>query len=77
MSRSLVTSNALRGLLYREAVRRRASRLPYGPFTVYLDPCNACDLRCTFCPQSNWGHRSRGQMSWEMFTRAIDEIIDL
>ncbi len=77
MSRRLVTSNAMRGLLYREAVRRRAARLPYAPFTIYLDPCNACDVRCTFCPQSNWGRRARGQMPWELFTRAVDEIVRL
>ena len=77
MRRPLITSNALRGLLYREAVRRGAVRLPYSPFAIYLDPCNACDLRCTFCPQSNWGRRARGQMPWEIFTQAIEEIIAL
>lgn len=77
MKHRLVTNNALRGLLYREAVRRRATVLPYAPLAVYLDPCNACNLRCTFCPQSNWGRRERGMMAWDLFERAVAEIAEL
>lgn len=77
MSHRLVTLNSLRGRLYREAVRRRAVALPYAPFTIYIDPCNACNLRCTFCPQSNWGLAPRGRMPWELFEQALAEAIEL
>ena len=77
MSRKLVTNNSLRGALYRHAVRRQAVRLPYSPFTIYIDPCNACNLRCTFCPQSDWGSRQRGQMDFSLFQKVISEVIEL
>lgn len=77
MKHGLITNNALRGPLYREAVRRGAGVLPYGPFVVYLDPCNACNLKCTFCPQSSWGRRERGRMPMDVFEQAIREIIEL
>ena len=77
MKHGLVTNNAVRGLLYREAVRRGETRLPYSPFTIYLDPCNACNLKCTFCPQSHWGSRARGCMSWELFEHALAQVVEL
>ena len=77
MSKGLVKSNVLRGLLYRQALRRQAVRLPYSPFTIYIDPCNACDLRCTFCPQSDWGSRERGLMDWPLFEKIMSEVVEL
>lgn len=73
----LITNNALRGPLYREAVRRCATVLPYAPFAIYLDPCNACNLKCTFCAQSNGGSRERGLMKWELYEKAIQEVLEL
>jgi MoaA/NifB/PqqE/SkfB family radical SAM enzyme len=77
MKHRLVTNNALRGLLYREAVRRKATCLPYAPLSVYIDPCNLCNLRCTFCPQSNWGQRERGRMTWDLFERVLSQVVAL
>jgi len=77
VSGRLVTRNALRALLYREAVRRGATRLPYAPFTVYVDPANACNLRCTFCPQSEWAGGPRGRMTWEMFEHVLPQAAEL
>jgi len=77
MSSRLVTYNPLRGLLYREAVRRGAARLPYAPFTVYLDPANACNLRCTFCPQSDWHGGRRGRMAWGTFEHVLPQVAAL
>ncbi len=73
----LITNGPLRRWLYREAVRRRWTALPYAPFEVYLDPSNVCDLRCTFCPQSSWGERARGMMSDDLFARMLNEITAL
>ena len=77
MSGRLVTQNALRALLYREAVRRGATRLPYAPFTVYIDPANACNLRCTFCPQSGWQGGRRGRMAWDTFEHVLPQAAEL
>lgn len=75
--RSLVTNTKLRRLLQKEAMRRHATRLPYSPVEIYVDPCTACNLRCTFCPQSNWGERKRGMMEWELYERVLAEVIEL
>jgi len=71
------SKNKVSNLLRREAERRGATVLPYAPEEIYIDPCNACDLRCTFCPQSNWGSRKRGLMSEELFLKAIEEAASL
>lgn len=74
---SLVTHHGLRKLMFSEAMRRKATRLPYAPLHVYVDPCSVCDLRCTFCPQSNWGERKRGMMSLELYERVLEEVVRL
>ncbi|HEC17291.1 MAG TPA: radical SAM protein [Sedimenticola sp.] len=73
----LITQRKLAGILRREAERRGAGFLPFAPSEIYIDPCNACDLRCTFCPQSNWGGRRRGLMSRELFELAIEQAVEL
>ena len=73
----LVTNHATRRRLTREAMRRGATVLPYSPHVIYVDPSNVCDLRCTFCPQSRWGQRKRGLMSYELFQRILDEVVEL
>ncbi|GAB0058207.1 GTP 3',8-cyclase [Candidatus Magnetaquicoccaceae bacterium FCR-1] len=64
----------LRRRLCAEAKRRGGLVLPYAPLEIFVDPTNICDLRCTFCPQSNWGERQRGFMSMELFERVIAEV---
>lgn len=73
----LVTQKRLAKILRREAERRRAAELPYAPTEIYIDPCNACDLRCTFCPQSSWGERRRGLMPFELYERVIEQAVEL
>lgn len=58
-------------------MRHGATVLPYSPQEIYIDPSNACDLRCTFCPQSNWGQRQRGQMLYDLFERLLIEVVQL
>lgn len=60
---------------------RLADALPLTmPLSIQIDPSNACNFRCRFCPT---GHpsllqqvgRSRGQlMSWELYQKLIEEI---
>jgi hypothetical protein len=77
MGPRLVTHGALRGLLYREAVRRRSGYLPYSPFAIYLDPSSICNVRCTFCPQSRPEPPGRHLMAWDLFERALRQIAPL
>jgi radical SAM protein with 4Fe4S-binding SPASM domain len=77
MSHKFITNNSLRGMLYRQAVSRQAVSLPYSPFTIYIDPCNACNIACTFCPQSNWGASQRGIMDRALFDKVMKEVIEL
>lgn len=74
---TLVTQKRVAKILRREAERRHAAELPYAPTEIYIDPCNACDLRCTFCPQSSWGERRRGLMPFELYERAIAQAVEL
>lgn len=73
----LITHKVIARFLRREAERRHAIIVPCAPAEIYIDPSNACDLRCTFCPQSNWGKRRRGLMPFELYARAIDQAAEL
>jgi radical SAM protein with 4Fe4S-binding SPASM domain len=37
----------------------KAVRLPYPPYQYTIEPTHACNLRCSFCPQSDPQHSSR------------------
>ena len=76
-NQKLITNDRLRRYLRREGMRRGATELPYAPVEIYVDPCSACDLRCTFCPQSNWGQRDRGVMKWELYEKVLAEVSEL
>ncbi len=58
--------------------RRRAymRRLPSVPRKLKLELTNACNLRCVMCPNSTM-ERRRGLMSWELFTRVVDEAKEI
>ena len=45
--------------------------------SVGMELTNACNLRCAMCPAHDSrlnGERERGYMSWELFTKVVDEI---
>ena len=49
------------------------------PWTLFIDPCNACNYRCKFCPT---GHpdllreygRKNVLMSYELFCKIVDDL---
>lgn len=51
------------------------------PFTVYLEPTNVCNFKCSYCPVhfDDYAERSGGlnRMSVENCTRVYDEILTL
>lgn len=49
------------------------------PFSVQVDICSACNLKCNFCFHSDLDAIKRagisfGLMSYELFTRIIDDM---
>lgn len=47
------------------------------PFVVYLDPCGACNFRCSFCPcnRSDVLKAERHQMmDWTLFEKILEDL---
>ena len=49
------------------------------PFTILIDPTNACNFRCTFCPTGDKQllkkvGRPIGLMSFDLFQKIIDDL---
>ena len=60
---------------YHEAVA--ASRSPLateGPICLYLETTNRCNLLCTTCPRTYAELEPQADMSWEVFTRIVDQV---
>jgi len=45
------------------------------PLVLNLEPTNACNLRCVYCPRERAAKKS-GFMEWDLYTRAIDEAAE-
>jgi len=47
------------------------------PFVIYLDPCGACNFKCSFCPCNIAGERAAERhmvMSWELFEKILADL---
>lgn len=47
------------------------------PFVIYLDPCGACNFKCSFCPCNIAGERAverHAVMSWELFEKILTDL---
>ena len=49
------------------------------PLLMYLEPTNACNIRCKFCPTSDSKllkevGRPMGLMSWELFEKIVADL---
>ena len=57
-----------------------ASPLPH-PFTIYLEPTNICNFKCTYCPESfdDYEEQAGGlfRMDLRQFERVCDQILEL
>jgi len=55
--------------------RLRSVNVHGHPYIIIVDPLNVCNLRCPLCPTgTNDLNRKQERMSWEVFTRIIDEM---
>ena len=49
------------------------------PYSIYIDPCGACNFKCGFCPCENSDYRNADRfktMSLELFRKIADDICD-
>ena len=55
---------------------KRSLKLPYPPFFFWIEPTNACNLKCVSCPHSLTEKMptKKGFMSMELCRKLIDEI---
>jgi MoaA/NifB/PqqE/SkfB family radical SAM enzyme len=48
-----------------------------GPVCLYLETTNRCNLACTTCPRTFEELEPPADMSWELFTRIVDQVPDI
>jgi MoaA/NifB/PqqE/SkfB family radical SAM enzyme len=63
---------------YHEAVEQHADPVAaQPPVCLYLETTNRCNLLCTTCPRTYERLEPPADMSWELFTRIVDQIRDI
>ena len=63
---------------YFEAVGAdRATRPAAPPVCLYLEVTNRCNLLCETCPRTFEALEPPADMSWELFTRIVDQLPDI
>src|SRR5205809_5421855 len=46
----------------------------HDPVCLYLETTNRCNLLCTTCPRTYADLEPQADMSWELFTRIVDQV---
>ena len=59
---------------YFEAVGARDSVAEAPPVCLYLEVTNRCNLLCETCPRTFEALEPPADMSWELFTRIVDQV---
>jgi MoaA/NifB/PqqE/SkfB family radical SAM enzyme len=60
---------------YHEAVEPHLSPVAAaGPVCLYMETTNRCNLLCTTCPRTYADLEPEADMSWELFTRIVDQV---
>jgi MoaA/NifB/PqqE/SkfB family radical SAM enzyme len=59
---------------YFEAVAHRSVEATAPPVCLYLEVTNRCNLLCETCPRTFETLEPPADMSWELFTRIIDQV---
>ena len=67
-----------------ERIETRRRRTPLetvvplaAPYSIYIDPCGACNFKCSFCPCENSNYRNEDRykiMSLELFKKIVDDM---
>ena len=60
---------------YHEAVKAgRSAVAHHDPVCLYLETTNRCNLLCTTCPRTYETLEPAADMSWQLFTRIVDQL---
>jgi MoaA/NifB/PqqE/SkfB family radical SAM enzyme len=60
---------------YHESVDHALDRVATtDPVCLYLETTNRCNLLCTTCPRTYADLEPEADMSWELFTRIVDQV---
>jgi len=62
---------------YFEAVEQREQYAQALPVCLYLEVTNRCNLLCETCPRTFEELEPPADMSWELFTRIVDQVPDV
>lgn len=62
---------------YHEAAEVQGPVAARKPVCLYLEVTNRCNLLCTTCPRTYAELEPPADMSWELFTRIVDQIPDI
>src|SRR5215470_3764880 len=54
--------------------RERSAAAATAPVCLYLETTNRCNLLCTTCPRTYEELEPPADMSWELFTRIVDQL---
>ena len=74
-SNAMTASPAIDPRRYHEAVApERSAVAEADPVCLYLEVTNRCNLLCTTCPRTYEELEPAADMSWELFTRIVDQV---
>src|SRR5580698_9167502 len=59
---------------YFESRQRHGDKAVAPPICLYLETTNRCNLLCTTCPRTYEELEPPADMSWELFTRIVDQL---
>ena len=62
---------------YFDSDARRNAEAETKPVCLYLETTNRCNLLCTTCPRTYEELEPPADMSWELFTRIVDQLPDI
>jgi MoaA/NifB/PqqE/SkfB family radical SAM enzyme len=62
---------------FESAGERRADGDAAKPVCLYLETTNRCNLLCTTCPRTYEELEPPADMSWELFTRIVDQVPEI
>lgn len=62
------------GRYFEQAETDRKERVEADPVCLYLETTNRCNLLCTTCPRTFEDLEPPADMTWELFTRIVDQV---
>src|ERR1700712_2727845 len=62
------------GRYFEQVGPERTAQAPAPPVCLYLEVTNRCNLLCETCPRTFEALEPPADMSWELFTRIIDQV---